>query len=338
MQKRGQVTIFLIMGIVILAVFASIFYITSLVQKEELKAEAEELPVTFRAKTPVQSLVESCLRNTAIPGIYLLGIQGGVIYPDEPELILLTENNIINYGYLNGINQFSERKMERDLNRFLEESLPSCLDFSILEDQAIIVEERGELKADVKIRNRDLRVDLEYPLDVTIGGDVSHLEKYSVLVKIPISELIAEAEKIIEQHKQNPGQINFGFLATLDTFVSVLPYSDDTIIYSVSDIQTVIDGAPFTFMFAIYDQVNNPPELDLISDFVLRKSSTFTYRLTASDPDDDILTFSSDSELFSVSGDLVSATLNQAETYFVTFTVEDENGLKDEQEVRFVVE
>src|SRR3989344_6484315 len=107
MLKRGQVTIFLIVGILILFIFAGLFYIVSVLEQKGLLAETEELPETFALKTRVSSFVESCLRETAIPGIYLLGIQGGVIYPADPTKVLFTENAVINYGYLNGVVQLS---------------------------------------------------------------------------------------------------------------------------------------------------------------------------------------------------------------------------------------
>ena len=97
MQKRGQVAIFLLVGILLLALSAAIFYIVKTRVSEPLRSEGETTLSGLRIETKITGFVESCIRKIAIPGIYLMSVQGGVLYPEDPQTILLTENAIIRH-------------------------------------------------------------------------------------------------------------------------------------------------------------------------------------------------------------------------------------------------
>src|SRR3989344_3975401 len=71
MQKRGQVTVFIIVGILILAVAGSYFYL----RNEVFEADT---PVTEATTLDsVQLYVEGCLDKVANEGLKLIGQQGG---------------------------------------------------------------------------------------------------------------------------------------------------------------------------------------------------------------------------------------------------------------------
>ncbi|MEK6939784.1 MAG: hypothetical protein AABX31_03580, partial [Nanoarchaeota archaeon] len=107
MSKRGQVTIFLVVGIVILLLAALFFYVFGQMKKAPLEVEAEEAVKFLGVSGAVQSFVEKCIQDTIDPAIYLLAIQGGIIYPEEDNLVLLTDHGLVNYAWLNGINGLS---------------------------------------------------------------------------------------------------------------------------------------------------------------------------------------------------------------------------------------
>jgi hypothetical protein len=81
--KKGQVTIFIIIGILILFTFAGILYFTQSTIKGELTTEGEPIisavPKTFES---IQAYTESCLDQISVQGLKILGEQGGYIYPE----------------------------------------------------------------------------------------------------------------------------------------------------------------------------------------------------------------------------------------------------------------
>ncbi len=339
MQKRGQVTIFLVVGIIILAAFAGIFYFTSSLRQEGLLVSEETATDALGVKPRITSFVESCIREVATPGIYLLGIQGGIIHLDDPTKSLITENGIINYGYLNGENLLSTEKMEAQLNAYLEEELSLCLeDFSSFSPE-ITVEIEEELTAKSKIKEKEVIVTLDYPIKAIKGGETVKIDTFSESIPLKFGRAISGAAAIIKEHQKNPSQLKMQQNLGADYFVTTFPYDSSITLYSLSDSSSIIDSAPFTFMFAIKDEnYNTPPELAFIQDFTLQKGAPFTYQLQASDADEDRLQFYSDSAQFPVDENgLINATASSPGTFMITFLVEDAKGEKDEQQVRMVV-
>ena len=340
-SNKGQITVFLIIGIAILAIFGIIYYIVSDNQTKTLEAEGGK-PLSLTLKSQVESFVSSCVKQVAVPGFYLLGIQGGLIYADDPTKVLITENALINYGYLDGVNQFSTKKINKDLTLYLNDSLNTCLDnFSFFKTQGVVINPVDDLQVFSTIGKTEVVVKLKYPLVVDSGNSSLKISDFSTKIPIRLGTILEQANNIIKRHQNNPAYFDLNYFTTFDTFVSVFPFEENVVIYTISDSKSIINKAPFAFMFAIKDtKINTAPELNYIPDVVLKSGSNFVLELTAEDNEDDVVEFSSNSKLFPVDKDgLMNITVGKSGTYFVDFGVKDTSGLKDEQKkVRFVVE
>jgi len=350
MQKRGQVTVFLIVGILILAAFAGILYLNTYLHQQALTKEEEQFPITSKIKPQVSSFVESCLQKVALPGIYLLGIQGGILYFDDlsndPTKVLITDNAVINYAYLDGVNQLSSSLLEEQLSKYLEAELPTCLNnFSLFSEQAIKVSETKPMTAKVLILAESVNLELKYPLDIVAGEEVVHVDTFWTNIPLRLGRTLDEAQKLIEKEHQNPAALTLSPMTSLspvtslDYFLSVFPFSKEVTIYSLSDSGSVIDGAQFTLMFAVKESnYNSPPRLDYIPDFGVNLGAPFVYTLTAKDAEDDALEYFSDSALVPVNKEGQINTVLPAGNYKVEFKVKDSKGLEDMQKVKIAVE
>jgi hypothetical protein len=87
-KKRGQITPFIILGIVILISTGIIFYMRSLVAEESLKAELipeiTQIPAEVR---PVRAFVEECLSSVSEEALRKVGDGGGYIDTAEAGLV-----------------------------------------------------------------------------------------------------------------------------------------------------------------------------------------------------------------------------------------------------------
>ena len=83
-SRKGQITLFIIIGIVILISTALFFMLKSKITREEIAPGVsmivEELPSAF---LPVQPFIEKCIEKTAKQGLVILGQRGGYIYTDK---------------------------------------------------------------------------------------------------------------------------------------------------------------------------------------------------------------------------------------------------------------
>src|SRR3989344_2379922 len=97
-NKKAQVTVFIIIGILLLAGAAAFFYIAKKTSQEskleaEIKVSEEQVPTQF---DPIKKYAEDCAYSVAVEGLNLIGKQGGYISFDDHNLntesFLITSN------------------------------------------------------------------------------------------------------------------------------------------------------------------------------------------------------------------------------------------------------
>ena len=338
MRKRGQITIFLVVGILILIVVALILFLTTNTATEEVKTELQDV-TSGNFQSRIISFTESCLKDVAEPGMYLLGMQGGILYLDNPKTVLLTDNALINYGYLNGVDHISTSFMERQFNTFIEKNLPSCLDdYSIFEEQGVIFNEKGSIKSDVKFVLNKAIIHIDYETKFQLAGDEVSISSYGIQLPFRVGKVVEKSKELIEDYDGNPTSITPR--STDNFFVTVHPYDKETLLYSIADEGQLNEDAPFTFMFAVKNEIQNlPPKLTFVPNFVVRKGEEFSYKADATDPNNDLLFFTTNDQVFSISPNgLLRFTIPVKGEHKFTIKVEDQGGLIDEQEVTITVE
>ncbi len=289
-SKKSQITIFIIVGIIIL--FATFFFL--FIRKEILKKPVE-LPVAAvpLEAQPVKTYIEQCLEQTAIPGIYLLASQGGYIYP--PIQSLVTETSSIAYKMP------TLSLMEQQLNQYISFALPTCIDeFKPFKEQGFDITS-GEVTATANINRDNVDLRLSYPVTVTTQNSTAKISSFVATVPIRLGKVYDLSRQVSESENQKPEEIDVVYLGGLDiTNLGVIPYDSDIIIYTLHDSASDQEGNPFVFSFASSRESNSAPEIEFVPDFVLSKGKQFIYQVSATDPDEDAITFSDDSDLFGI--------------------------------------
>src|SRR3989344_6569550 len=82
MEKRGQATIFIIVGIVVLAVIGGLFAVRAGYFDVYLNSNRNKVIVS-QETVPVQQYLESCLADNLILGLDYLSTQGGYLEIDS---------------------------------------------------------------------------------------------------------------------------------------------------------------------------------------------------------------------------------------------------------------
>ncbi len=234
-NKQGQVTIFIIIGIVILFAFAGIMYFMQTFTKESILTSADpvisDLPQAFQ---PISSYTEGCIEQIGERGLILLGEQGGYIYPDlmgkystddttnadginlEPLKIPywhynINENteNTVTFSSLKPKLYYDEDKemsIEAQLSRYVEENLEECLiDYSAFIDQGFEVEFLSDVK-EVKTTIGDETVNflLNMPLKLNLDGAEQDVEQFYVKAPIRLKhyyDVASEITNVQSEHR-----------------------------------------------------------------------------------------------------------------------------------------
>ena len=230
LNARGQVTVFIIVGILVLFTFAGILFVSKVVTKEPLFTAGDpvisEVPSTFR---PIQRYTENCLAQVGKQGLVILGQQGGYINPEVLGTYsssnptegdgLNFENTLIPYWHYNVEANDNDKvtkvslqpivksdedptfSLEAQLARFAEEEIVNCLnDYSPFTQQGFIIENE-EPKVEVGVTSENVRFLLEMDVDAEKDNAETSMERF--FIKIPlrlqyyydIADRITEAEE-----------------------------------------------------------------------------------------------------------------------------------------------
>ena len=80
---KGQITLFMLIGIVMAAAAFLVFHIVQIQTKMQLESKADEITQQLLKTTALEEYVSLCLKDSAEKGLVLLGSQGGVIYKSQ---------------------------------------------------------------------------------------------------------------------------------------------------------------------------------------------------------------------------------------------------------------
>lgn len=225
-DQRGQVTIFIIVGIILVFAFAGILYFTRSAVTQEIISEEEPLLVSVPQQfVPVQRYTENCLSQIGKRGIKVLGESGGYIYPDlvgkyslsdptNSDGVLIGTQGVPFWYYnaqpnsANSVSFSSLRpelyekndpamSIEAQLARYVKEQLDSCLNnYSALSTLQVQFLDGGQKEVKARVGETGIVFTLNMNLRVILGQDQSDLNQFSIKVPIHFKHYYDVASKI----------------------------------------------------------------------------------------------------------------------------------------------
>lgn len=228
-DSKGQVTIFIIVGILLLFAFAGIMYFTKTFTKETVTVEGEpvieDVPQAFK---PISSYTESCLNQIGKRGLLILGEQGGYVYPDlvgeysasdptnadgidlEPLKspywhynVKPNEVNEISFASLKPklyVKDDPVMSVEAQLSRFVEEKLDGCLDgYSPFLNQGFEIEILGgedTKKVTATVGENTVNFLLEMRIKAKKGAAESEMGQFYIKVPLRLKHYYEVASQV----------------------------------------------------------------------------------------------------------------------------------------------
>ncbi|MBU1111322.1 MAG: hypothetical protein ABIG93_04305 [archaeon] len=255
MQKRGQVTVFIIVGIIILAVAALIFYLGSLTT-ENLDDENEFVQISS-----FQIFTEGCLQTIAEEGIFYIGESGGYYNLDPLAFKYeLRENlEVPIYVYYDSYYIPDISIIESQLDMYIEDHLNECLaNFSSFTKQGWEITGIGDFSVDSEIKPEFIEVKLNYPLSIEDNGlvtDVDHFEEVLDLDFYGYYNIINES---LLRQQDSPNMILIGDLSQLSSlyeFEFVIDnLGEDMVLYNYLFDNSLRSDQPYVYNYIVkYD-------------------------------------------------------------------------------------
>jgi hypothetical protein len=216
--KKGQITIFFVIGIVILVIFTFILNI----QKDQVENfNYGGVTQNNEDSKMIKNYVESCLKYVSEEGLWKLGMQGGYINPEGDSFYgedgadefykgrtpSTTYINSISVPYYLDSQSYevsypSLDEIEKKLERYIIVEFEKCLDLSTFEKQgfeviAPIIDyhsinfnlRRTKVDSNVIIGLNEVNVILEYPLNFKKEGYEFMISNFKVDIPIRFGEL-----------------------------------------------------------------------------------------------------------------------------------------------------
>ena len=243
MQKKGQVTAFIVIGLVILILAVGVIA----VKQGYLNKALEKLGLirtTPEQVDPVQDFLESCVKRITTEAVDLVGLQGGYVnLPEDPipnsqftpineNLEIIPDSNLKTALWFrergNGIQVLeipSKQKIETELEDYVNVNFPVCLNnLSYFTQEGYLLQGSGTPKTEATITDNKVRVSVDFPLTVSRQNAEFGLEKHSIEIESNLGELHSLATQIMQAQYEQTFLEN-KTLNMLVAYDSEVPYS-----------------------------------------------------------------------------------------------------------------
>lgn len=338
-QRKGQVTIFIILGIVIIMVVSSLLFL------ERLKVD-NEIPEQSLEAIPIKAYVESCIEQTGQEAVYFTALQGGY-YETPPPKEDYSYIDIPVYWDAGSLNIPSKETIENEVFNYIRNNLPYCLDdFSSFSEQGFDII-AGEIAGNVIIAARDVAFNINYPVTVKKGDSTAQLSEFFARAGLDYNEKYQYASQIMEEQKKTPNSMPIGFITSLAygnnfTFETIT-LDENTVLFTLIFSQdTNNKGQPFIYSYiSRYNWTGlgfaNLVDIEPMPLFTINESQLFTYTVKAAG---DNITFTDYTDLFDIhpkTGEIIFDTSYAPNgERNILIKAEDDKGNKDFEYMRLV--
>ena len=287
--KRSQISFFILIGLSIILLSGLIFFIYSNAQSED---------ASVSQFSSVRNYLEECVKNRAEHGLNLIGVQGG--YIKLPENHLAANYSRIAYGLYNNQNNLpSLGVMESELENYIDNALPSCINVSVF---PYLKFEYENSSSDVSILTNEVFINVRFPISIIQGEATTNIDSFNIQVPIRLGYIHSILKSIIGKTLLENNWIDLAYLSRFDVKIDVLPNDENSIVYSVQDYKSV---KPYVFLSAFYFKPNQAPVINIENKIELPDGELFLKRVNVTDPEADSFECSEDTALFDITYDCI---------------------------------
>ncbi len=253
MDKRGQITAFIVVGIIILICAGIFISISGKVAEEEMEVEKIVLQDIDFIANIVDNLVISCLKNTLNEALLENSFSGGYFILPEESTKNITYN--VPLYYKNGQNMVPDDDiLVYEIQLYVDALLDLCLDdFRSLDSKGYNID-IDRPSSTVMLDPDKLFIETSLPITITSGTTKKRLSRYST--EIPARKFynnIVLARGLVSWQSEDGICLScFSDYAYENNLtIDILPTIDNTYVLDITDENYLIDGENFRLRFAM---------------------------------------------------------------------------------------
>ncbi|KHO55380.1 MAG: hypothetical protein QT10_C0002G0040 [archaeon GW2011_AR19] len=245
LNKNAQLTIFIIIAILIIAVIVLFFAFRSGIQRE--KPTSPEI-------APIKNFVEECIYNVGEDALFFIGLHGGYYVPPRFSISLGIPYYIKNNKTL----MPSKENIELEISKYVDEALLLCAgNLSEFNNFQIA---QGKPKTSAKIFDERVILNVNYPLTIIREEEKSRIAKFENEIPVRLGKIYNASSFIVSEHLKR--EICMSCLLELQEKENLSIMSQDspeessTIIYNIFDENYLFEGEipeieKYLFRFAV---------------------------------------------------------------------------------------
>jgi len=239
MKKRGQVTIFIIIALILVGIIGIYFSLTGKLDFGNPVDPAIEEVYIF---------TQSCIEKVAYNALSDIGRNGGYVEPTN-----LSAFNGLPYYISKGENHMPSKEIiEKELANYISDALPACTwGFENFPEFTI---DQETVKTSTTIENDKVVLNVEYPLRIVHGEDISALKNFkNIEIPVRLGLVYDSIERMLVNQESATGVcITCITDVALENNlrVNMENYAENTIFFTVVDESSKIDEENFEFRFA----------------------------------------------------------------------------------------
>ncbi|HIH38020.1 hypothetical protein J4460_07790 [Candidatus Woesearchaeota archaeon] len=259
LNKKSQITMFMVVGIILVVVIAFILYVNSKTVEQTLSSGVQEALANRQFSSAVETFTNECLGSALDRGILEFSIDGGGLLPtrdartsDPISLYYRNDKGQVSSAFWTRTDEFDAQLQQDIANNFLR-----CIDnYQLFREYNTEVIAAGEPRITPVYTDIDTKAILEYPITIQDASGSHDYISFSAAAPYRFGAMKSAIMDILSLIDQMPGIVSspqmrdaklspianqYGFVVAFDD------PKEDIVIISLADPH----AAPFLYNFAV---------------------------------------------------------------------------------------
>jgi len=240
-MKKAQITLFMVIGVVLLIILGMVFYIA----RFGINIKPKNLDIS-----EIENYVEETLRLSAKHCLNKVGMQGG---KNRPELYLQQPYSNIEYAYNSRDNFLSYDALKTEIEDCIKETMPLCInDFKEFKRKGYKIN-HANLNPEIVLAAKDISALTIYDVNVKTKYEERKLGEFKtdkIIVRLNRLHNITNTITDLRASQQRDSDFDMTYLGSIDVDSSIYRESDGQQIYSLADPESSMDNKQYFFLFS----------------------------------------------------------------------------------------
>jgi len=260
--KKGQITIFVIVGIIIIFLAVLLFFILNDYSYGTLTEDFTLSTQERKIKNNVEDFIIRCANDLLIESIYTNGLGGGYFeQPNEPDPLFYHDNIIPTYVVGGDIFFPTIEIIEKEINKYVESNIEDCTnEFDIIQSNKHVVVEDPTVS--VSIKKNLIELSMKYNTRITFENlIIKPRDTYNTNVKFSYLDVHDIIKNIVSKIAEDKEHIPFGYLTDLaednDLTFSMEEF-EESVVTSIQFKKGPMENIPYIHNFAFSKRIIKP--------------------------------------------------------------------------------